>query len=119
VAAENMAADAAKRFEAVPWFWSTNMNWACRSPAPADGPAPSSARQDGAFILCHLKTTGHCRRQRHRQRQRHRPRHPPAGNADRQAGKTEEAALADPNTQLKGLLKGESHPAVAVARRHG
>ena len=108
VAAENMAGGD-KRFEAVPWFWSDQYDHSLQIAGhPQDGTRTvTRPLKDGAFILCHLKDDGTL-----------------VGASGIGKGNTiardirllemliakqarpDEAALADPNTQLKALLKG-------------
>jgi 3-phenylpropionate/trans-cinnamate dioxygenase ferredoxin reductase subunit len=108
VAAENMAGGN-RRFEAVPWFWSDQYDLNLQiAGVPEDG-SRFVMRQlkDGAFILCHLKEDGTL-----------------AGASGIGKGNTiardvrllelligkqakpGEAALMDPETQLRALLKG-------------
>ena len=107
VAAENMAGGD-KRFEAVPWFWSDQYDLNLQiAGVPTDGTrAVARPLKDGAFILCHLKDDGTL-----------------VGASGIGKGNTiardirllelligkqarpDEAALSDPNTQLKALLK--------------
>ncbi|MBI3673346.1 MAG: FAD-dependent oxidoreductase [Rhizobiales bacterium] len=107
VAAENMAGGD-RRFEAVPWFWSDQYELGLQiAGLPSDGThAVNRPLKDGAFIVCHLKDDGTL-----------------VGASGIGKGNTiardirllemligknarpDPAALADPATQLKGLLK--------------
>ncbi|MBC8036464.1 MAG: FAD-dependent oxidoreductase [Rhizobiales bacterium] len=108
VATENMAGGD-KRFEAVPWFWSDQYDLNLQiAGAPEDGVRiVTRPLKDGAFILCHLKDDGTL-----------------VGASGIGKGNTiardirllelligkqakpDEAALVDPDTQLRVLLKG-------------
>ncbi|MGH6854273.1 MAG: NAD(P)/FAD-dependent oxidoreductase [Aestuariivirga sp.] len=108
VAAENMAGGN-KRFEAVPWFWSDQYDLNLQiAGVPEDGTRiVTRTLKDGAFILCHLKADGTLVGASGIGR----------GNSivrdikmlelliGKQA-KPDEAALIDPETQLRALLKG-------------
>ena len=107
VAAENMAGGG-KLFEAVPWFWSDQYDLSLQiAGVPADGSLiVTRPLKDGAFILCHLKDDGTI-----------------VGASGVGRGNTiardirlaemliakratpDPAALADPDTQLKSLLR--------------
>jgi len=108
VATENMAGGD-KRFEAVPWFWSDQYDLNLQiAGAPEDGiRVITRPLKDGAFILCHLKDDGTL-----------------VGASGLGKGNTiardikmlemligkqakpAEAALINPETQLRALLKG-------------
>ncbi len=108
VAAENMAGGG-KRLEAVPWFWTDQYDLNLQiSGVPSEATRTvNRPLKDGAFILCHLKDDGTL-----------------AGASGIGKGNTiardirllemligkqakpDEAALANPETQLKALLRG-------------
>jgi 3-phenylpropionate/trans-cinnamate dioxygenase ferredoxin reductase subunit len=108
VAAENMAGGD-KVFEAVPWFWSDQYEFNLQiAGLPSDGTKiVTRPLKDGAFVLCHLKDDGTLVGASGIGK----------GNAiardirllemliGKRAKPTEEA-LANPDIQLKALLKG-------------
>ncbi len=108
VAAENMAGGD-KRLEAVPWFWTDQYDFNLQiAGVPSEATRTvNRPLKDGAFILCHLKDDGTL-----------------VGASGIGKGNTiardirllemligkqakpDEAALANPETQLKALLRG-------------